>query len=129
MSARSSTALPRACSGAIYAAVPSTNPASVIAGVVNAFGADGAGARLERFRDAEVEHLDDAVGLDLDVGGLQIAVHDALLVRGLERAAICSAMPSASFGGSGPCAMRSANVGPSTSSMTSAVVAPLFSSP
>ena len=34
---------------------------------------------------AEVEHLDRAVGRDLDVGRLQVAMDDALLVRRLER--------------------------------------------
>ena len=34
---------------------------------------------------AEVEHLDGAVGPDLDVGRLEIAMNDALLVRGFER--------------------------------------------
>ena len=38
-----------------------------------------------RLRQAEVEHLDDAVGRDLDVGGLEVAMDDALLVRGVER--------------------------------------------
>ena len=38
-----------------------------------------------RLREAEVEHLHRAVGADLDVGGLQIAMNDALLVRGFER--------------------------------------------
>ena len=40
---------------------------------------------LERLREPEVEHLDRAVGPDLDVGRLQIAMDDALLVRGFER--------------------------------------------
>ena len=35
--------------------------------------------------EAEVEHLDLAVGRQLDVGGLQVAVDDAVLVRLLER--------------------------------------------
>ena len=35
--------------------------------------------------EAKVEHLDDALGRDLDVGGLQIAMDDALFVRGFER--------------------------------------------
>jgi hypothetical protein len=34
---------------------------------------------------AEVEDLHDAVRRDLDVGGLQIAMDDASLVRGIER--------------------------------------------
>ena len=85
MSARWSTALPRACSGAMYAAVPSTTPASVIAGVVNAFADIVARTRLERLRDTKVEHLDDAVAVELDVRGLQIPVHDAVFMRGLER--------------------------------------------
>ena len=41
--------------------------------------------RVHRLREAEVEHLHRAVGADLDVRGLQIAMDDALLVRGLER--------------------------------------------
>jgi hypothetical protein len=36
-------------------------------------------------RESEVEHLHDAGGCDLDIGGLQITVDDALVVRGLER--------------------------------------------
>ena len=33
---------------------------------------------------AEIEHLDDAVGTDLDVGRFQVAVHDIVVVRSLE---------------------------------------------
>ena len=49
--------------------------------------AGGASCRssIRRLREAEVEHLDDAVGPDHDVGGLQVAMDDALLVSGLER--------------------------------------------
>ena len=43
------------------------------------------GREVERLCQTEIEHLDLAVGHDLHVGGLQVAVHDALLVRGLER--------------------------------------------
>ena len=47
--------------------------------------AAAAGSRLQRLREPEVQHLHRAVGADLDVRGLQVAVDDALLVRGLER--------------------------------------------
>ena len=55
---------------------------------------------------------------------------DALLVRGFERLGdLLRAIGSASPTGIGPCAMRSASVGPSTSSSTSACVAPESSKP
>ena len=34
--------------------------------------------------EAEIEHLDHAVGTNLDVGGLQIAMDDALVVGGFD---------------------------------------------
>jgi hypothetical protein len=40
---------------------------------------------LGNLGQTEVEHLDDTVRCDLDVCGLEIAVDDALLVRGFER--------------------------------------------
>ena len=40
---------------------------------------------VERLRQAEVEHLHGAVRRDLDVGRLQVAVDDAVLVRRFER--------------------------------------------
>ena len=43
-----------------------------------------AGLRLPCLGEAEVEHLDGAVGPDPDVGGLEVAVDDAGLVGGLE---------------------------------------------
>ena len=90
MSARLSTGLPRACSGAMYAAVPRIIPACVIAGVVivgdmRHVRAAPSPRRLHRLRQPEVEHLHRAVGAHLDVRGLQIAMDDALLVRGFER--------------------------------------------
>ena len=40
---------------------------------------------IDRFGETEVEHLHGAVGADLDVRRLQVAMDDALLVRGFER--------------------------------------------
>ena len=105
-------------------------PTSVIAGVVSGRLLPARRcARIERFRDAEVEHLDRPVGLELDVRGLEIAMHDPALVRGLERSRDLRAMLDASLGGSLPCAMCSASVGPSMSSSTSAVLPSLRSRP
>ncbi len=41
--------------------------------------------RVERLRQAEVEHLHRAIRPDLDIRGFQVAVDDALLVRRFER--------------------------------------------
>ena len=65
-------------------------PACVIAGDVIVGEFDGVRrrarrVRVDRFRQTEVEHLHRAVGADLDIRGLQIAVDDALLVRRFER--------------------------------------------
>ena len=53
--------------------------------VTSAWPAAASGSR--ELREAEVEHLHDAVRRDLDVRGLQIAMDDALLMRGFERLA------------------------------------------
>ena len=79
--------------------------------------------------EAEVEHLHAPVGRDLDVGRLEIAMHDAALVRRLERldqlardarprrrSADRVVQPALRAWR----AMRSASVSPSTSSRTSA---------
>ena len=73
----------------MYAAVPRMTPASVAShagdvGEVIASSADAA-CGLHRLRQAEVQHLHRAVLANLDVGGLQIAMDDPLLVRGFER--------------------------------------------
>ena len=87
MSARLSTDLPRACSGDMYAAVPMTTPALVAAAVSVGECVWSGDDRSpgQRLRQAEVEHLDLALRRELHVGGLQVPVHDPLLVRGLER--------------------------------------------
>ena len=85
---------------------------------------------FERFRQAEVEHLHGAVVAHLDVGGLQIAMDDALLVRGFER--FCDLLRDRERlveRNRVLCAIRSASVGPSTSSMTSAGMPVESSSP
>ena len=70
---------------------------------------------------AEVQHLHGAVRAHLDVGRLQIAMDDALLVRRFERFGdLLSRSAAPRRSGSGPCAMRSASRRPSTSSITSA---------
>ena len=71
---------------------------------------------------AEVQHLDRAIRPYFDVGGLQIAVDDPRLMRRGQYSTICLAIGSASSSGIGPCAIRSAGVGPSTSSITRAFV-------
>ena len=49
-------------------------------------GVFGAPDRIfDRFRETEVQELDRAFGRDLDVGGLQIAMNHAPLVRVLQR--------------------------------------------
>jgi len=40
-------------------------------------------SRICGIRDPEIQHLHCAVGLDLDIGGLQIAMNNAFLMRGL----------------------------------------------
>ena len=106
MSVRLSTARPRACSGLMYAGVPRIRPVRVAIAVVCAF----ARRRLRRSRDAEVEHLHRAVCRDLDVGGFEIAMHDAALVCRLERrrrsAAQSSALPMSVWSTRAPLGQR-----------------------
>ena len=44
----------------------------------------GGALRFAQLRQAEVENLHRAIRCDLDVGGLQIAMDDSFLVRGLD---------------------------------------------
>ena len=46
---------------------------------------EGSSVLHGRSRDTEVENLGRSLGRDLDVGRLEIAMHDAALVRSLER--------------------------------------------
>jgi hypothetical protein len=54
------------------------------------------------FGQPEIERLDRAIGRDFDVGGLQIAVHDAFFVRSLERVGNLMSDAKRIFRGSGP---------------------------
>jgi hypothetical protein len=58
----------------------------------------------ETFREAEVEHLDDTVARQHHVGGLQVAMHDAILVRGLQRRRDLPADAQRFLGGQRPAA-------------------------
>ena len=74
---------------------------------------------LERLRQAEVQHLHLAFGRHLHVGGLQVAVNDAFLVRGFQRLGDLLAIVRASSIGTAPSRLtRSASVSPDTSSIT-----------
>ena len=109
----------------MYAAVPRIMPACVIAGVVMVGDCDmlGDDARPAPIALASPKSSTLTVpsGAHLDIGGLEIAMDDPLLVRRLER---FGDLPGDRQGfverQSGPRAMRSASVGPSTSSITSA---------
>jgi hypothetical protein len=63
-----------------------------------------AGAGLPHLRKPEVEHLHDARAIDLDVGRLQVPVHDALVVRRLERRCDLSRDPQRLGNGQRPAA-------------------------
>ena len=72
-------------------------------------------------RQPEVQHLHHAVRTNLDVGGLEVAVNDAVLVRGLERLGDLPSDPSASaIGIPDRFLSRSSSVSPSTTSRTRA---------
>lgn len=46
--------------------------------------AAGLGGVLAQFRESEIQHLDGAVGLDLDIARFEVAMRDAFFVRGIE---------------------------------------------
>ena len=131
MSARLSTALPRACSGAMYAAVPRIMPsACVIAwrrvsvGELSSDRPRPAGRSSKpapSLREPEVEDLDGAVGSDLDVGRLEVAMDDALFVGCLQRVGDLARDGERVADRHRPARdERSDRSSPSTSSMTSA---------
>ena len=83
-SERLSATRPFACSGLMYVAVPRIRPACVAVAVsVGEFERSVASGSTTRARPKSRDlHL--SVGRQHDVGGFQIAVDDALLVRGFE---------------------------------------------
>ena len=58
--------------------------------------------RLEDLRQSEVQHLDRAVGLELHVRRLQVAMDDAVFWAASIASAICAAIDIASSRGSAP---------------------------
>ncbi len=81
MSARRSTASPRACSGAISAAVPTTIPWVTPAFVVSASRV----IRRSHLGKTEIEDLDATARSDEDVRRLDVAMDDAGGMRGVQR--------------------------------------------
>ena len=81
-SERKSTSPPRACSGLMYCGVPATVPGSVT--VIASWPVRTGRRAGERLRQAEVHDLHAAVARDHHVGGLEVAVGDAGVVRGPE---------------------------------------------
>ena len=70
-----------------------------------------------RLRQPEVQHLDRAVRPHLELAGFRSRWMMPCSCAASSASAICLAIGSASSSGIGPCAIRSASVGPSTSSM------------
>jgi hypothetical protein len=85
-----------------------------------ALAAPAAGA-VGRLREAEVQHLHRAVRAHLDVGRLEIAMDDALIVRGFERIGDLSRDRADVGERHRPRAMIAERSSPSTSSMTRAL--------
>ena len=95
MSVRLSMDWPRACSGLMYAAVPMTSPSRVPAAVTVGSLREAAVdfGRRKCLGQAEVEDLDLTLRRDLDVGGLEIAMDDALRVCRIERVGNLAGQP------------------------------------
>ena len=133
MSARLSTALPRACSGDMYAAVPRIIPACVIAGVVIVGACDMPGdiapVGSSAFARPKSSTFTTPSGRSLMLAGLRSRWMMPCSCAASRASAICLAMGSASSTGIAPWAIRSASVGPSTSSMTRALAPSASSRP
>ena len=79
MSLRASTSIPRACSGDMYLAVPSTIPGSLVEDVM----ADAASTNclsdppLAQLGDSEIEDFNNSVGSNNHILGLDVAMNNS----------------------------------------------------
>ena len=86
MSLRLSRPFPRACSGLMYAGVPRIARSPRCDTVtVGAPDVQRAWRAVPDFCQPEIEHFDGAVGGDLDIGWLEIAMNDAFVVCRFQR--------------------------------------------
>jgi len=133
MSARLSSALPRACSGDMYAAVPRIKPACVIAGVVIVADCEWLGDIAPTgsiaFARPKSSTFTVPSARTLILAGLRSRWIIPCSCAASSARAICCAMGRASSSAIGPWPIRSAKVGPSTNSITSARTPSPFSSP
>ena len=146
MSVLLSTALPRACSGDMYAAVPRITPACVrppvavgnAVGLSCAMGYPVAAARslpaassgrLSALARPKSSTLTLPSGVSFTFAGFRSRCTIPFSCAASSASAIWRAIARASSTGIGPAAIRSPSVPPSTSSSTSASRLPDFSSP
>ena len=116
MSARLSTVLPRACSGDIYAAVPMITPIWVAAAVsVGDWDGSPSGLGSSALANPKSSTFTVPSSLTFTLAGLRSRWMTPASCAASKASAICLAMGSASSSGIGPCLIRSASVGPSTS--------------
>jgi hypothetical protein len=134
MSAPLSTGLPRACSGDMYAAVPRIMPTPVICtGVVIVGDAVSCGLMADAgsiaFAKPKSNTFTVPSSRTLMFAGFRSRWMIPCSWAASRASAICFAIGNASSSGMGPFAIRSATVGPSTSSRINACVLPESSKP
>ena len=130
MSARLSTGFPRACSGDMYAAVPMITPICVAAAVsVGDWLGSPSGLGSSAFANPKSSTLTVPSSRTLMFAGLRSRWITPASCAASSASAICLPIGSASSSGIGPFEIRSARVGPSTSSSTSARVPSASSMP
>ena len=84
---------------------------------------------IERLRQAEIEHLDRAIAADFHIGGFEIPVDHARLVSGFNGFGHLPGKDERLGWRNGPAGNAVGEVGPPTSSMTSARALSAFSTP